>query len=127
MFSRESQWAPHIQPWQLDYNQPPGILDMPKSSRTSLQTTPSTPVSDFPSLASSHSSLTPSLQNISLGRGCGRLWKHLIEPSYEDYPAEGTKEEKAKLLKMKATRQQNIGKVNGNECQPITSAKRQHE
>ena len=78
---------------------------MPKSSRTLLPTTPSTPVRDFPSLASSHSSLTPSLQNISLGKGCGRPQKQLIEPSYEGYPAEGTKEEKAKWLKMKATEQ----------------------
>ena len=40
-----------------------------------------------------------------MGRGHGRLEKQLIEPSYESYPAEGTKEEKAKWLKMKMTEQ----------------------
>ena len=66
---------------------------------------PSAPVSDFPSPASSHSSLTPNLQNISLGRGCGRPCKQLIKPIYEGYLADGTKEEKARWLKMKATEQ----------------------
>ena len=94
-----------MQPWQLDYNKPPDVLDMPKSSRVLVPMTPSTPVSDFPSLASFHSSLTPSLQNISLGRGHGRPCKQLIEPTYEGYPADGTKEEKARWLKMKATEQ----------------------
>ena len=58
--------------------------------RASLLTTPS---SDISSPGSSHSSLTPTLQNVSLGRGRGRPWKQLVEPSYEGYLADGTKEE----------------------------------
>ena len=68
-FSRDSQCVTPMQPWQLDYNQPPGILDTPKSSRPSLPTTPETGASEFLSPASSHSSLTPTMQKISLGRG----------------------------------------------------------
>ena len=94
-----------MQPWQLDYNQPPGILDTPKSSRPSLLTTPETGASEFASPASSHSSLTPTMQKISIGRGCGRPHKQLVEPTYEGYPADGTKEEKARWLKMKAMEQ----------------------
>ena len=93
LFSRDSQCAPHLQPWQLDYNQPPGILDTPESSRGSVPTTPST------------LSVTPSLQNISSDRGHGGPRKQLTEPSYEGYPAHSAKEEKAKWLKMKATEQ----------------------
>ena len=87
-----------MQPWQLDYSQPLGILDTPKSSRPSLPTTPETGASEFLSPASSHSSLTPTMQKISIGRGHGRPHKQLVEPIYEGYPADGTKEEKAKVV-----------------------------
>ena len=123
-----------MQPWQLDYNQPPDVLDVPKSSRVLVPMTPSTPVSDFPSPASYHSSLTPSLQNISLGRGCGKPRKQLIKPTYEGYLADGTKEEKARWLKMKATEQWRYNILTSNQaaeyheserkrCLHITSAK----
>ena len=113
-----------MQPQQLDYNQPPGILDMPKSSRPSLPTTPETPASDLPSPASSHSSLTPGLQKISLGRGCGRPCKQLIKPSYEGYPADGTKEEKAKWSKMKATEQWRYNILTSNHAAEYQESER---
>ena len=83
-----------MQPQQLDYTQPPGILDTPKSSRPSIQTTPVTGASEFQSPASSHSSLTPTMQKISLRRGHGRPRKQLMEPTYEGYPADGMKKKK---------------------------------
>ena len=45
------------------------------------------------------------MQNISLARGWGRPCKQLTEPSYKGYPADGSKEEKQKWLKTKATEQ----------------------
>ena len=103
-FSRDLQCVTPMQRQQLDYNQPPGILDTPKSSRPSLPTTPETGASEFAGPASSHSSLTPTMQKISIGRGHGRPCKQLVEPTYEG-PADGTKEEKARWLKMKAMEQ----------------------
>ena len=100
-----------MQPQQLDYNQPPGILDTPKSSRPSLPTTPETGASEFMSPASSHSSLTPTMQKISIGRGHGRPHKQLIEPTYDS-----TKEEKARWLKMKATEQWHYNILTSNKA-----------
>ena len=66
---------------------------------------PGTPVTpDVNSPTSSQSSLTPSIQSMSLGRGRGRPNKWLDEPSY-GYPVDGTEEEKTRWLKQKATKQ----------------------
>ena len=113
-----------MQPWQLDYNQPPDILDTPKSSRPSLPTTPETGGSEFPSPVSSHSSLTPTMQKIALGRGRGRPRKQLTEPTYEGYPADGTKEEKAKWLKMKATEQWRYNILTSNKAAEFRESER---
>ena len=45
------------------------------------------------------------MESMSLGRGRGRHWKQLIEPSYDGYPVDGSEEEKKRWLKMKATEQ----------------------
>ena len=105
-----------MQPWQLDYNEPPGILETPKSSRVSLPTTPATPLSDVPSPTSFHSSLSPSMQTISLRRGHDRPHKQLIEPSYKGCPADGTKEEKARWLKIKSYGAMEVQHLNQQPC-----------
>ena len=60
---------------------------------------------DVNSPASSQSSLTPSMQSMSLGRGRGRPRKQLEELSYDGYPVNWTEEEKKKMVKQKATEQ----------------------
>ena len=115
-----------MQPWKLDYNQPPGILDTPKSSRPSVPTTPETGASEFLSPASSHSSLTPTTQKISLGRGCGRPCKQLMEPTYEGYPADSMKEKKARWLKMKAMEQWCYNILASNKVAEYFESERKH-
>ena len=55
------------------------------------------------SITSSQSSLTPSCGSLSLGRGRGRSHKALQPPSYDDYPADASKEEKERWVRQKAT------------------------
>ena len=102
-FSRDKQSGqPHLEPFQLQYQ---AIPDTPKSSKTSVPGTPTTPVTPPSSVISpaSSSSLTPGMQSMNIGRGRGRPWKQLIEPSMEGFPENGTSDEKHRWLKMKAT------------------------
>ena len=102
-FSRDKQSGqPHLEPFQLQYQAIPDTL---KSSKTSVPGTPTTPVTPPSSVISpaSSSSLTPGMQSMNFGRGRGRPWKQLIEPSMEGFPEHDTGDEKHRWLKMKVT------------------------
>ena len=55
---------------------------------------------------------------------CGRPHKQLAEPTYEGYPADGTKEEKARWLKMKATEQWQYNILTSNKAAEYRESKR---
>ena len=101
-FSRDKQSGqPHLEPCQL---QLPAIPETLKSSKIHVPWTPTTPVTPPSAISPASSSpLTPDMQSMNIGRGRGRPWKQLIEPSMEGFPEHGTSEEKHRWLKMKAT------------------------
>ena len=73
--------------------------------------TPSTPgasskISDVESLDSfetTSSTITPEFLKMKLGRGRGRPRKQLVEPTVDDFPNDGTDEEKTKYIRKKTT------------------------
>lgn len=73
--------------------------------------TPSTPgasskLSDVESLDSvetSSTTVTPEFSRMKLGRGRGRPRKTLVTPNIDDFPNEGTDEEKTKYIRKKTT------------------------
>ena len=86
----------HLTPKQLEFATPQEtgrnkVLDSPASSVTS----------DISSLSST--SVTPDLAKLSLGRGRGRPRKTLELPKTDDYPVDGTEEEKDRYVKKKNT------------------------
>ena len=66
------------------------------------------------------------MQKISLRRGCGRPCKQLMEPTYEGYPADGMKEEKASWLKMKAIEQWHYNILTSNKVAEYHESERKH-
>ena len=92
---------PHLEPCQLQFQAIPETL---KSSEIHVPGTPTTPVTPPSTISPASSlSLTPDMQSMNIGRGRGRPWKQLIEPSMEGFPEHGTSEEKNRWLKMKVT------------------------
>ena len=110
-------------PRQLHYTA--SMAETPKSSKSSIYSLPGTPGSPdmMDSPLSCESSLTPSMQSMSLGRGRGRPRKQLQEPSYEGYPVNGSEEEKKRWLKQKATEQWRYNMLTSNQADEF----REHE
>lgn len=76
----------------------------------SLSVTPSTPgtvstpgFSDVESIDSNETCMTPELSKLSLGRGRGRPRKKLTVPTMDDFPIDGSEEEKSRYIKKKNT------------------------
>ena len=73
--------------------------------------TPSTPgasskISDVESLDSvetTSSTITPEFSKMKLGKGRGRPRKQLVQPTIDDFPNEGTDEEKSRYIRKKTT------------------------
>ena len=77
-----SPMPPHplMQPQHLDFMnpQPYSAMSTPQSSRTPMTLTPT--CSDTSPHGSESSSLTPSLNSLALGRGCGHPHKEILPP-----------------------------------------------
>ena len=101
--------ASHLHPQKL-FSTPqqqspfPNVLGMPPM-------TPSTPgasskMSDVESLDSveiGSTTVTPDFSRMKLGRGRGRLRKTLVHPMVDDFPQDGTDEEKTRYIRKKTT------------------------
>ena len=97
----------HLPPQQLFYT-PRG--DMPPGYGVPLTpSTPATPlnssrISDVESLDSNDTTtVTPEFSKMKLGRGRGRPRKELKQPTVDDFPKDGTDEEKDKYIRKKTT------------------------
>ena len=60
-------------------------------------------ISDVDTLSVSSTGTTPEFSKMSLGRGRGRPRKNLVVPSTDDFPYDGTLEERDRYLKKKNT------------------------
>ena len=101
--------------------QPKSLFTTPQSKKASAAGSPNTPasiveVSDIETLSvsSDHSSVTPELGKLSLGRGHGRPRKELIKPTFEDFPIDGTDEEQKRYVKKKCTELWRFNKLTGS-------------
>ena len=93
-------------PRQLSY--PSGVGDTPEtpeSATVSLASSLSTPGYDPNPTSFLQSSLTPSLQSMSIGRGKGRPRKQLVAPTLDGFPIDSTEDEKQKWFNKKCTEQ----------------------
>ena len=101
--------------------QPKSLFTTPQSKKASAAGSPNTPasiveVSDVETLSvsSDHSSVTPELGKLSLGRGRGRPRKELIKPNFDDFPIDGTDEEQKRYVKKKRTELWRFNKLTGS-------------
>ena len=60
-------------------------------------------ISDVDTLSVSSTGTTPEFSKMSLGRGRGRSRKNLVVPSTDDFPYDGSQEERDRYLKKKNT------------------------
>ena len=94
--------------------QTPETPAMPKTPK--MPKTPSTPassrMSDVESIGS-NTSATPDMAGMSLGRGRGRPRKIQQPPNMEDFPVDGTDEEKTKYIKKKTSEMYRYKKLTG--------------
>ena len=67
------------------------------------QTPSSSVMSDVDSLESNETGTTPDFTNLKLGRGRGRPRKELTVPTLDDFPYDGTDEEKKRYINKKNT------------------------
>ena len=74
------------------------------------------------SITSSQSSLTPSFDQLSLGRGRGHPRKTLQSPSYDDYPVNAPKVEQERWVHHKATEQWQYNKLMSEFAQAYREA-----
>ena len=87
----------HLTPKQLEFATPQEKTDLKKV----LNSPTSSVTSDVSSLSST--SVTPDFAKLALGRGRGRPRKALERPKTDDYPVDGTEEEKDRYVKKKNT------------------------
>ena len=84
--------------------------------------TPSTPgacskISDVESLDSveTSSTITPEFSKLKLGKGRGRPRKQLVQPTIDDFPNDGTEEEKSKYIRKKTTEMWRFKKLTSSD------------
>ena len=58
-------------------------------------------ISDMDTLSVSSTGTTPEFSKMSLGRGRGRTRKNLVMPTTDDFPYNGSQEERDRYLKKK--------------------------
>ena len=103
----DSMLKTHFSPKELDFTTPPSKghsqsvlspqdLNSPGSVGDSY-------ISDVDTLSVSSTGTTPDFSKMSLGRGRGRPRKNLVVPTTDDFPYDGTPEEREKYLKKKTT------------------------
>ena len=105
-FSRETQRTSTLAPRQLSY--PSGVSDLPETPKTatvSIASSLSTPGYNPNPTSFLQSSLTPSLQSLSIGREKGRPRKQLVAPALDGFPIGSTEDEKQKWFHKKCTEQ----------------------
>ena len=94
-----------------------------RSTKASLTSTPisgddmnSSVVSDVSLLDQSDTSLTPDMKQLNCGKKRGRPRKTLLPPTFDDFPEDGTEEEKFKWKKAKISQQWRYNKKVGPEA-----------
>ena len=105
-FSRETQRTPTLALRQLSYpSGVDGLPETPKSVTVPIASSQSTPGYNPSPTSSLQSSLTPSLQSMSIGRGKGRPRKQLVAPTLDGFLIGGTEDDKQKWFHKKCTEQ----------------------
>ena len=122
---------PNVNTSTPQHLQPKSLFTTPQSSTGgSVTGTPQTPgsnleISDIDSLSvsSDHSSVTPDMSKLCLGRGRGRPRKQLVKPTFEDFPLDASEEDQKKYIKKKRTEMWRYNKL----CSSDASQYRQSE
>ena len=95
--------------------QTPQTPAMPKTPATpSTPRTPASRMSDVESIES-NTTATPDMEKMTLGRGRGRPRKIQQPPNMEDFPVDGTDQEKTKYIKKKTSEMYRFKKLTGTE------------
>ena len=116
-FSRETQRTPTLAPRQLSY--PSGVSDLPetpKSVTVSIASSPNTPGYNPNPTSFLQSSLTLSLQSMSIGRGKGRPRKQLVAPTLDGFSIGGMEDKKQKWFHKKCTEQWRYNILTSNKA-----------
>ena len=97
----------HFSPKELDFTTPPSKGHSPSVLSAQDLNSPGSVgdsyISDVDTLSVSSTGTTPEFSKMSLGRGRGRPRKNLMVPTTDDFPFDGTPEERDKYLKKKTT------------------------
>ena len=113
---------PHLQPKGLVFNTPQSGKGSHAGSITDTPGTPATPlqsserISDVDSLSSENTSVTPEMQNLSIGKRRGRPRKKLVEPNMDDFPFGASEAEQRKYIRKKNTERWRYNKLMGAEA-----------
>ena len=95
-------------PKELDFTTPPSKGRSPSVLSAQDLNSPGSVsdnyISDVDTLSVSSTGTTPEFSKMSLGRGRGRPRKNLVVPSTDDFPYDGTPEEKRQILEEKKYR-----------------------
>ena len=101
-----------LQPKGLQFSTPTSTGRRTRKAKNMTPQTPQTPetpqsssdrISDVESLSSNDTSCTPQMDKLSLGKGRGRPRKELKAPTMDDFPYDGTEEERTRYIKAKTS------------------------
>ena len=104
--------ASGLQPKGLKFSTPTSTGRRTRKTKSITPQTPQTPetsqsssdrISDVQSLSSNDTTCTPQMDKLSLGKGRGRPRKEVKPPTMDDFPYDGTEEERTCYIKAKTS------------------------
>ena len=113
-----------LQPKGLQFSTPTSTGRRTCKAKNITPQTPQTPetpqssdrMSDVESLSSNDTTCTPQMDKLSLGKGRGRPRKEVKPPTMDDFPYDGTEEERTRYIKAKTSEMWRFKKKIGDQA-----------